>query len=465
MKSKPSEDTPAPLRPTTEPPLASGGLPLLGHTWKLLRDPLGLLMGLRDDGDLVRIRVGPKTVYVVTDPALVDSLLRNPNYVVGGPLWDNLRVLLGQGVATSNGPVHRRQRRMIQPVFTPERIARYAATMEQEAQATAERWRPGTVVDVGSELFTTAVRIVARSLLEVDSLSDRADLIGSSLHTVFEGLYRRMILSAGALYRLPTPTNRRFDRALAALHQLVDDIITERRNSPYRRDDLLAILLQAREESGKPLSDDEVHDHVVSLVVAGAENVASTLAWTLHLLIQNPHQETRLVEEVRSVTGGRPVTFTDLPRLPHLRNVVTEAMRLRPAAWIFTRRSLAEAHLGPYRIPACTDIIYSPYAIQRDRRSFAQPLEFDPDRWAPQRTTTVSKQAMRPFGTGNRQCPGDHFALTELAIILATITARWRLHPVAGTDTTTKIGITLHPTCLLLRAEPRDPQRPASIPA
>ncbi|MDN3297260.1 cytochrome P450 [Streptomyces ficellus] len=434
-----------------------GALPVLGHTGQLLRDPLAFLTTLRDHGDFVRIRLGTASVYVTTTPELTGALLKNPDCVVGGPLWSTLEVLLGKGVATSNGPLHRRQRRMIQPAFTPDRVERYATVMEQEAQATTARWQPGTVVDIGSEMFATAVRIVARSLLEVDSLGEKADRIGQALHTVFDGLYRRMILSAGALYRLPTPANRRFDRALATLHTLVDEIVAERRSSPQRHEDLLDTLLNATDEHGQPLDGREIHDHIVSLVVAGAENVASTLAWTLHLLTEHPHQERRLVEEVHAQTQGRPVTFADLRQLPHTRNVITEAMRLRPAAWIFTRRTAAATTLGPYRIPPHTDIAYSPYAMQRDPRSFDNPLVFDPDRWHSARAAAVPKGAMMPFGTGNRQCPGDHFALTELAIILATVVAQWRLQPAPRSDTATRIGITLHPRRLLLRAEARRP--------
>ncbi|MGV4987889.1 bifunctional albaflavenone monooxygenase/terpene synthase [Streptomyces sp. NRAIS4] len=442
-------------RQSTAPPPAPGALPVLGHTRQLMRDPLTFLTTLRDHGDLVRIRLGTASVYVTTTPDLTGALPKNPDCIVGGPLWSILEVLLGKGVATSNGPLHRRQRRMIQPASTPEQVERYATVMEQEAQTTAARWQPGTVVDVGSEMFGTAVRIVARSLLQVDSLSEKADRIGQALHTVFESLYRRMILSLGALYRLPTPSNRRFDHALATLHALVDEIVAERRTNPRRREDLLEILLNSTDEHDRPLNDCEIHDHIVSLLVAGAENVASTLAWTLHLLTERPDQEQRLAEEVNALTQGRPVTFADLGQLSHTRNVITEAMRLRPAAWIFTRRSAVATTLGPYRIPPHTDIAYSPYAMQRDPRSFDDPLVFDPDRWTPRRAAAVPKGAMMPFGTGNRQCPGDHFALAEPAIILATVVARWRLQPAAGTDATTRIGITLHPKRLLLRAEQR----------
>lgn len=441
--------------PTTIPPLVSGGAPLIGHAWNLVRDPLGFLAALRDHGDLVRIRLGPRTAYAVCDPELVGQMLKSPEYIVGGPLWDTLEVLLGKGVATSNGKLHRRQRRMMQPAFRPERIADYAKVMEEEARATAARWRSGDTVDVSAEMFRTAVRIVSRSLLEVESIGEKADRIADSLHTVFEGLYRRMVLSVGPLYRVPTQGNRRFQNALADLHALVDEIIDERRATDLGQDDLLAEMLRARDETGQPLSDQEVHDHVVSLVVAGAENVASTLAWTFNLLTEHPEQERRLVEEVNSVAPDREITFADLGDLPHTRNVVTEAMRIRPAAWIFTRRSVAETNLGGYRIPADADIVYSVYAMQRDPRSFEHHLDFDPDRWNPERASSVPEFAMMPFSVGNRKCPGDHFSLAELAIILATVAPKWHLAPVEETDTDTKIGITLHPKRLVLRAERR----------
>ncbi|MFH8794528.1 cytochrome P450 [Streptomyces sp. NPDC017941] len=451
--ARPAHTAPKGLR---TPPVVPGGAPLLGHAWNLVRDPLGFLTALRDHGDLVRIRLGPRTAYAVCAPELVGEMLKSPDYIVGGPLWDTLEVLLGKGVATSNGPLHRRQRRMMQPAFRPERIADYAGVMAQEAQATAARWVDGSTVDVGAEMFRTAVRIVSRSLLEVESIGAKADRISDSLHTVFEGLYRRMVLSVGPLHRVPTPANRRFARALADLHALVDEIVAERRaRGNGGEQDLLAVLLAAHDESGRPLTDREIHDHVVSLVVAGAENVASTLAWAFHLLTEHPEQERRLVEEVNSVARGRPVAFADLKELPHTRNVVTEAMRIRPAAWIFTRRSVAGTDLGGYAIPADADIVYSVYAMQRDPRSFERHLEFDPDRWNPERAADVPEFAMMPFSVGNRKCPGDHFSLAELTIILATVAPMWRLRRVGRTDTDTKVGITLHPKKLVLRAERR----------
>ncbi|MEV3874042.1 cytochrome P450 [Streptomyces sp. NPDC049906] len=447
------------------PPFAKGGAPLLGHAWNLVRDPLGFLSGLRASGDLVRIRLGPRQAYAVCDPALVATLLKSPDFAVGGPLWDTMELLIGKGVATSNGQVHRRQRRMIQPAFRAERIAEHARVMEEEARAMAGRWRPGATVDLGEEVFRVAVRIMARSLMHVDSIDERAERLSGSLHTVFGGLYRRMVLSAGPFYRIPLPAHRRFEDALADLHRLVDEIIAERRESATDREDLLTALLAAKDENGEALTEQEVHDQTVSLLVAGAENVASTLMWTFQLLAEHPAEESRIRTEVREVTEGRPIDFGDLPRLSHTRNVITEAMRVRPAVWILTRRAVADSTLGGYRIPAGADIVYSPYAMQRDPRAFVRHLEFDPDRWLPERTPEAGRRAMMPFGTGNRKCPGDHFSMAEMAIVLATIVPRWRFVALRETDAEPRIGITLQPRRLRVRAVPLDgscppPRRP-----
>lgn len=441
-------------RSPAPPPYAKGGAPLLGHAWSLVRDPLGFVARLRDSGDVVRLRLGPKAAYAVCAPELVAALLKSPDYEVGGPLWDTMELLIGKGVATSNGPLHRRQRRMIQPAFRPERIADHAPVMTEEATAMADRWSPGATVDIGDEVFRTAVRIVTRSLLHVDSIDERVDRLGGSLHTVFGGLYRRMILSAGPFWKLPLPAHRRFEGALADLHRLVDEIVMERRMSGTDRGDLLSALLRAKDENGEALNEQEVHDQTVSLLVAGAENVASTLTWTFQLLAEHPEEENRVRAEVLSVTGGRPVTFGDLPKLWHTRNVITEAMRVRPAVWILTRRAVADSVLGGYRIPAGADIVYSPYAMQRDPRSFARHLEFDPDRWLPGPQAGRGRPAMMPFGTGNRKCPGDHFSIVEMAIVLATVVPRWSLSRLRETDTAPRIGITLQPRRPKLRAVP-----------
>ncbi|MER5752494.1 cytochrome P450 [Streptomyces sp. NPDC002088] len=435
-----------------EPPLAGGGVPLLGHGWKLVRDPLAFMSRLRDHGDVVRLKLGPKTVYAVTAPALTGALALSPDYKIDGPLWESLEGLLGkEGVATANGPTHRRQRRTIQPAFRLDAIPAYGPIMEEEAHALTERWQPGETVDCTSESFRVAVRIAARCLLRGDFMDERAERLCVALATVFRGMYRRMVVPLGPLYRLPLPANREFNRALADLHLLVDEIVAERRASGQRPDDLLTALLEAKDENGDPIGEQEIHDQVVAILTPGSETVASTIMWLLQALTEHPEHADKVRAEVESVTGGRPVGFEDVRKLTHTNNVVVEAMRLRPAVWILTRRAVTDTELGGYRIPAGADIVYSPYAIQRDARSYAHNLEFDPDRWLPERVKDVPKHAMSPFSVGNRKCPSDHFSMAQLSLITAAVATKYRFEQVTGSNDTTRVGITLRPHKLLLR--------------
>ncbi len=435
-----------------EPPVAGGRVPLLGHGWKLVRDPLAFMAQLRDHGDVVRLRLGPKTVYAVTALTLTGALALNPDFIIAGPLWESLEGLLGkEGVATANGSLHRRQRRIIQPAFRLDAIPAYGPIMEEEAHALTERWKSGETIDCTSESFRVAVRIAARCLLRGDFMDERAERLCVALATVFRGMYRRMVVPAGPLYRLPLPANREFNRALADLHLLVDEIVAERRASGQKPDDLLTALLEATDDNGEPIGEQEIHDQVVAILTPGSETIASTIMWLLQVLTEHPEHADKIREEVESVTGGRPVAFDDVRKLAYTNNVVVEAMRLRPAVWILTRRAVADTDLGGYRIPAGADIIYSPYAIQRDARSYDRNDEFDPDRWLPERSKDVPKFAMSPFSNGNRKCPSDHFSMAQLSLITAAVAARYRFEQVSGSDDSTRVGITLRPNKLLLR--------------
>ncbi|MFE1024300.1 cytochrome P450 [Streptomyces sp. NPDC058818] len=435
-----------------EPPVAGGGVPLLGHGWRLARDPLAFMSQLRDHGDIVRIKLGPKTVYAVTAPELTGALALSPDYHIAGPLWESLEGLLGkEGVATANGPLHRRQRRTIQPAFKLDAIPAYGPIMEEEAHALTERWQPGRTVDATSESFRVAVRVAARCLLRGQYMDERAERLCVALATVFRGMYRRMVVPLGPLYRLPLPANREFNNALADLHLLVDEIIAERRASGQKPDDLLTALLEAKDDNGDPIGEQEIHDQVVAILTPGSETIASTIMWLLQALAEHPEHADRIRDEVVAVTGGRPVAFEDVRGLTHTGNVIVEAMRLRPAVWILTRRAVVETELGGYRIPAGSDIIYSPYAIQRDAKSYADNLEFDPDRWLPERATDVPKYAMKPFSAGKRKCPSDHFSMAQLTLITAALATKYRFEQVAGSNDAVRVGITLRPHDLLVR--------------
>ncbi|MFD5253957.1 cytochrome P450 [Streptomyces bobili] len=439
-----------------EPPLAGGGVPLLGHGWKLARDPLAFMSQLRDHGDIVRIKLGPKTVYAVTTPALTGAMALSPDYIIAGPLWESLEGLLGkEGVATANGPLHRRQRRTVQPAFRLDAIPAYGPIMEEETRALVERWKGGETIDCTSESFRIAVRVAARCLLRGQFMDERAERLCIALASVFQGMYHRMVVPLGPLYRLPLPANREFNRALADLHLLVDEIVAERRASGQKPDDLLTALLEAKDDNGDPIGEQEIHDQVVAILTPGSETIASTIMSLVLVLADYPEQADKVCAEVREVTGGRPVAFDDVRKLTHTNNVVIEAMRLRPAVWILTRRAVTETELGGYRIPAGADIVYSPYAIQRDPRSYERHLDFDPDRWLPERSKDIPKYAMRPFSVGNRKCPSDHFSMALLTLVTAVLADGYRFEQVPGSVDATRVGITLRPQRLRLKPVPR----------
>ncbi|TQJ89877.1 cytochrome P450 [Streptomyces sp. SLBN-31] len=435
-----------------EPPLADGAMPLLGHGWKLVRDPLAFLAGLRDHGDVVRLRLGPKTVYAVTAPELTGAIALSPDYIIAGPLWESLESLLGkEGVATANGPLHRRQRRTVQPAFRLDAIPGYGPVMEEEVRALVARWRSRETVDATAEAFRLAVRISVRCLMHDTCNEARAERISSALATLFRGMYQRMVVPLGPLYRVPLPANREFNRALADLHLLVDEIVAERRASGQKPNDLLTALLEARKENGERIGEQEIHDQVVAMLTAGDESIGSMVMSLLLVLTEHPDVADKIRNEANTVAGEGPIAFGDVRKLTYTANVVVETMRLHPSVWILTRRAVADTRLGGYRIPAGADIVYSPYAIQRDARSFERNEEFDPDRWLPERAAEVPKYAMSPFSVGNRKCPADHFSMAELTLVTAEVARAFRLEQAPDSDARTRIGITLRPRGLRLR--------------
>ncbi|KPH97821.1 Unspecific monooxygenase [Actinobacteria bacterium OK074] len=445
--------TPAAL---ARPPLAGGAVPLLGHGWKLARDPLGFLTGLREHGDVVRLKLGPKTLYAATTPELTGAIARSPDFVVDGPLWESLEGLLGkQGVATSNGPMHRRQRATMQPAFRPAAITGYGPVMEKEVYAMLERWRDGAPVDVTAEGFRLASRTATRCLMHGRYTDERVDRVAAALTILFSGMYQRMVLPLGPLYRVPLPANRAFNRALADFHRLADEIIVQRRASGQKPDDLLTVLLAAKDEKGDPIGDQEIHDQVVAIAVAGNETLGSAIMALLRVFADHPGQADKIRDEVKAKVGDRPVTIADVPALTHTQNVVVETMRLLPAVWILMWRAAVDTELGGYRIPAGADIVYSPYAIQRDPRSYERHAEFDPDRWQAGRAGAVPKHAMVPFSVGNRRCPGESFSMVVLTLLAAATASSYRFEETADSDTKDRIGITLRAQRLMLRAIPR----------
>lgn len=443
---------------------APGALPVLGHVPALWRRPLQFLASLPAHGDLVEIRLGPRRAYLAAHPELVHHVLVNPRVYDKGGVFDKARQLLGNSLSVSRGEDHRLQRRLIQPAFRPDRIAAYTAAVAADTRTVADAWRPGQTVDVSDAMHALLMRVAARTLFSAGLDEATVEEARQCLRTVSHGIYKRTMAPLGVMEKLPTPGNRAYDRANMRLRQIVREMIDRRRarsgdgEGAGDGNDMLSTLLRAELPDGTGgLTDQQILDQVVTFLVAGSETTASTLAFVFHLVGTRPDVERRLHAEVGEVVGDRAPGYDDLPGLRYTRNVITEALRLYPPSWMAMRVTATDSELAGRRIPAGAMIFYSAYALHHNPELFPDPETFDPGRWDDERAEQVPRGALLPFGAGSHKCIGDVLALTETALIVAAIAARWRLRPVPGARLVPEPKATLEPGPLPMVCERREP--------
>ncbi len=405
-----------------------------------------LLRVAREYGDIASFLLGPVRVVLLNHPDLVREVLvtREDDFVKGRGI-DELRRVLGQGLLSSEGDLHRRQRRLIQPLFRHERIAAYAADMVEVAERTAGRFRDGETFDVAREMMRLTLAIVGKTLFGVDVEGEAAE-VGESLSTVMRWTMNRLSPFGGLLEKLPLAANRRFRESLGRLDALIERMITDRRRDPGHGD-LLALLLAAQdvEGDGGGMSDRQVRDEAMTLFLAGHETTAQALTFTFWLLGHHPEVEGRLHAELDSVLDGRAPRAEDYGKLVYTRQVLWESMRIYPPAWIIGRRALVDLELGGHRVPAGALVLASPFVSHRDPRFFPDPERFDPDRFAASASADRPRYAYYPFGGGSRVCIGEGFAAMEGTLVLASLARRFRLRPVPGQTLELEPLVTLRP--------------------
>jgi cytochrome P450 len=440
----------------TPAPTAPDRLPLIGHALQLRRRPLEFLQSVRTRGDVVKIYLGPRPAYVVNDPDLVRHVLvTEARRFDKGAFFDKVRAIVGNGLVSSNGAFHMRQRRLMQPAFHHRQIARYADIMSQYLVALAESWRPGQPLSVHDEMHEVALALIGKTLFSSDLGEEAVAEVKRSIPVIREGVTRRTLAPVELLERLPTPANRRFQQAITRTRRVIDEVIHAYRTDGVDRGDLLSMLIHSRDkDTGETMTDEQVSDEVVTVMLAGSETTANTMAWAFHRLGRHPEIADRVAAEADEVLGGAPVTFDDLPRLEYTGRVLKEVIRLYPL-WLVMRRSLTDVTLGDVRLPPDTQVVLSPLTMHRDPVLFPDPLRFDPDRWLPERAETIPRNAFIPFGSGNRQCIGDGFGWTEAMIALTTIASRWRLEPRPGHTVSEAVAATVYPSSLPMVAVPR----------
>ena len=434
-----------------EPPfLRSGGL-LLGSARDLQRDTLAFVQALAAQGDVVRYRFVVWSSLFVNHPDFIRHVLQenNRNYDKHIPSIQFLKTVVGNGLLTNEGAAWLHQRRLIQPAFHRQRIAAFGALMTSAATAMLDRWDACSAgaepLDAATEMMGLTLRVVGQALFGTD-VSDDVERVGRAFTTVNEYLTRAAYQPLLMVPGLPARGKLRFQAARRELDRVVYQIIERRKRQPAERDDLLTMLLHVRDdETGAAMSDRQLHDEVITLLIAGHETTAVALTWAWHLLAAHPDAESQLHAELDAVLGGRVPTTDDLPALPYTRMVIEETLRLYPPAWAILRRAMGEDHLGPYRVQAGMAIFISPYAIHRHPAFWDHPEVFDPERFSSECSAGRPHFAYLPFGGGPRLCIGNTFALTEAQLILATVAQRYRLRPVPGHDVMPNPLVTLRP--------------------
>jgi len=414
------------------------GAPMLGLALQVLRDPLATLTRLAQYGDIVCIRVFKHYRILLNLPEYVEqvTIIQHSKFHKSTLTKDVTERLLGQGLLISEGDFWRRQRRLAQPAFHRSRIAEYGATMVECADTHSKAWRDGEIRDLAEEMMAMTLDIAVRTLFGT-RLASEAGNVGHSLGFLMRYSLRKARSPLKIPESWPTPANRRAKRETEFLDSLVYRIIAERQKeidsgAPNPHNDLLAMLMSAMDEDGTQMTPKQLRDETMTLFLAGHETTALTLSWTWYLLSENPLAEARLHQELQSVLGGRAPQVSDLERLPYLKAVTSEVLRLYPAAYTIARTSIAPCRVGGYDFPVDTTFVMSQWVMHRDARYFEAPESFRPERWLDGLENRLPTGAYFPFGDGPRRCIGQGFALLELGLVVARIAQRFRFKLVPG---------------------------------
>ena len=430
---------------------------LLGNANQFSEDePAFLLENVKRYGDIVYFRLANIHTYLLGQPDLIrEVLVTQSDKFEKAPLDKQiLGKFIGNGLLTSDGEFHKRQRRLAQPAFHSKRIQNYAEVMVDYANQIMAKWQDNSIVDVTDEMMYLTMLIVSKTLFDADSITnsgDTAETISSAMHD-FQAVSNRDYKRGFSLPNwIPTTDNRLRNRAAKAFNEVMEQIIAERRQTAVNGQvadtgDLLSMLMLSVDEDGEFMDDKQLRDEVATLFAAGHETTSNTLSWTWSLLAQHPEAEAKLHEELDSVLAGRQPTLADLPNLPYTQQVIKESMRLYPPAWTLSGRIALEAvQLGGYTVPKGSIIFISPYVMHHLPQYFDEPEAFKPERFTPEFEKSLPKYTYMPFGGGARVCIGNAFAMMEAQLILATIAQRFQLELATDEPVRYKAQITLTP--------------------
>jgi cytochrome P450 len=439
-------------KPVIPPIPGPQGTELLRKITQIQHNPLEyLLQATEQYGDLVQFPIGNLMVYLVNHPDLIKHILQDNhrNYTKNTIQYNQLATITGRGLLTSDGDYWFRQRRLAQPAFHRNRLATLDHIIVQTTMEMLADWGQhttnSTVIDIDQEMMKLTLRIVGKTLFSIDLGMEAQNLTRAVLETLEHIVYKASHFLA-LPESVPTYRNRKFRAALKTLDTLVFQMIRDRRASLNKPDDLLTLFIDARDlDSGEKMSDRQIRDEILTILIAGHETVASALTWCWYLLSKHPLVFRCMQQEIKDVLTDNLPTYPDLEQLHYTKQVFDETLRLYPPAWLITRKSVAADKLGSYEVPASSLFILSPYVLHRHPNFWNNPLGFDPDRFTPANSQHHPKFGYIPFGGGPRLCIGDRFANIEALLILAVITQKYELHLVPWHQVQVVPLVTLRP--------------------
>jgi cytochrome P450 len=408
-------------------------------------DPTTAMLRWRDvHGDLVPIRFGPFRAHMAYGPTEIEQVLVDRAADFRKSFGTRMLIpLLGHGLLTAEGEEWLRHRRLASPAFHRERIAGYGQTMARYAQDSVETWRDDEAIDLHEAMTALTLRIVARTLFDADVTPriEEVARVGAEVQDFYYGRFASLRFLIPTW--LPTPGNRGLARSIRRLDEVVYGIIRERQTGEDRGD-LLSLLLLARDENGVGMSERQVRDEVMTLLLAGHETTALALTWAFMLLDRNPAARERLEQELVPTLADPEATPEDIAALPYARAVVNETLRLYPPAYVTGREAVRATAISDVPMPKRHIVLISIQATHRDPRFYPEPDAFRPERWLDGLEKRLPRGAFIPFGMGSRKCIGASFAMMEATLLLATIASRRRFELDPG-EIPTHPSITLRP--------------------
>ncbi|WP_276281466.1 cytochrome P450 [Halorussus caseinilyticus] len=427
-------------------PPGPDGVPLLGNAIDYVKNPFEFREECTEKyGGLIYTEAGSKPMYMVTDPKYIEEVLvtKNEKFLKPQLMQKRLNKVFGDGLLLSEGDFWRKNREVAQPAFYSDRVTDYADTMVEHAERTVEKWTPGETYDIAHEMERLAVEILMEALFNQDREFEES-AIGEAVHSISEK-YDPTNPSWYVPNWVPTPVNRQYEGAVENLEDDVDDIVRHRKENDENPDDLLKLLLEAKNDDDHQMDGDLLRDEINTILLGGSGPMGLALTYSWYLLSKNPEKREKLTDELDEILGGDSPTVEDVREFEYTEWVLKESMRLYPPVWTLGREPSEDVEIGGYTIPEGAAVNLTPWSVHRDSAHYDDPEAFRPERWAEEVADERPEYSYFPFGGGPRQCIGRHFSMLQGQLVLSTLAQEYELELVSDEDLDLKISTIIEP--------------------